>query len=336
MDDILNINEKDLVTVIIPIYNVEAYLPRCLNSVINQSYKNLEIILVDDGSKDSSSKICDEYAKMDSRITVYHKENGGLSSARNKGLDVAKGKYITLVDSDDWIELDTIEYSVQLLNKVNADIVQYDMYKVKDCKPPQKRKERLLLLKEKEILDFLMVNSTKSDTYYASVRCVYKKETIGDLRFPEGLVNEDIIWKYKVLQRAKMLVNSNLGKYYYFQNTGSITRGGLKEKDFDLYIAAQGIKDLTSLEEYGKIRKMGEVKYARTSLSLLCKIAYYGISDEKINKKEIVKKLQGELRRNAGILLSSPMPISRKILVLMFYINYKMTEASIKLIKKFN
>ena len=97
--------EKEKISVIIPVYNVEKYLKRCLDSVINQTYKNLEIILVDDGSTDNSGKICDEYAKNDKRIIVIHKENGGVSVARNIGLDICTGDYVNFIDSDDWIDL---------------------------------------------------------------------------------------------------------------------------------------------------------------------------------------------------------------------------------------
>ena len=96
----------DLITVIIPVYNVEKYLKECLESIINQTYKNLEIILIDDGSTDASGEICDEYSKRDNRIRVVHKANGGLSSARNLGLDIANGEYVTFIDSDDYIDLE--------------------------------------------------------------------------------------------------------------------------------------------------------------------------------------------------------------------------------------
>ena len=110
--------EEELISVILPIYNVEKYLEKCLKSVINQTYKNLEIILVDDGSKDNSPQICDEYAVKDKRIVVIHKSNGGLSDARNAGIEIAKGKYITLIDSDDYVELEMYE---KLYNKAISD-----------------------------------------------------------------------------------------------------------------------------------------------------------------------------------------------------------------------
>ena len=117
-----------LVSIIVPIYNVEKYLDRCIQSILNQSYENLEIILVDDGSPDRSSEICDEYRKSDQRIKVVHKENGGLSDARNAGLILAKGKYIIFLDSDDYIEHTMVEDAVTVLEKNDSDIVIWGYY----------------------------------------------------------------------------------------------------------------------------------------------------------------------------------------------------------------
>ena len=111
---------NELITVVLPIYNVSAYLKRCIESVIHQTYENLDIILVDDGSTDDSGIICDEYASIDSRITVVHKENGGLSDARNKGIELAKGQFITFIDSDDYIDDDYVEYLYNLIKRYNT------------------------------------------------------------------------------------------------------------------------------------------------------------------------------------------------------------------------
>ena len=119
---------EKLISVIIPVYNVELYLRRCVDSVINQTYKLLEIILVDDGSTDSSGKICEEYSKTDNRIKVIHKTNGGLSDARNAGIEICKGDYITFVDSDDWIDPDLVKHLYDIIVKFNADI-SIGMYK---------------------------------------------------------------------------------------------------------------------------------------------------------------------------------------------------------------
>ena len=112
--------KEDLISIVIPVYKVEKYLEKCVESVINQTYKNLEILLVNDGSPDNCPKICDEYAQKDNRIKVIHKENGGLSDARNAGIDVATGKYITFIDSDDYISNDYVEYMYNLLKQNNT------------------------------------------------------------------------------------------------------------------------------------------------------------------------------------------------------------------------
>ena len=120
--------EEKLISVIIPVYNVEKYLRRCIDSVINQTYKNLEIIIVDDGSTDNSSNICDEYTNKDSRVKVVHKENGGLSSARNVGIELAKGDLIAFVDSDDYIELEMYEKLKENMDKYDSDIAICQYY----------------------------------------------------------------------------------------------------------------------------------------------------------------------------------------------------------------
>ena len=113
---------KDLITIVVPVYKVEQYLDKCVNSIINQTYKNLEIILVDDGSPDNCGKMCDEYAKNDNRIVVIHKENGGLSDARNAGIEIAKGKYISFIDSDDYVTEDYVEFLYALISNNNVEV----------------------------------------------------------------------------------------------------------------------------------------------------------------------------------------------------------------------
>ena len=120
------------VSIIIPVYNVEQYLERCLETVVNQSYKGLEIILVDDGSTDGSGKICDKYKELDERIVCIHKENGGLSSARNAGVNIATGEYFVFVDSDDWVSIRMVETLTKALQKNNSDIVCCEFYNVSD------------------------------------------------------------------------------------------------------------------------------------------------------------------------------------------------------------
>ena len=207
------------ISVIIPIYNVEKYLRRCLETVINQTYKNLEIILVDDGSHDGCPAICDEYAKKDSRVRVIHKKNGGQSSARNAALNSPiEGDFITFVDSADWLALDTYEYCINLIEKTGADVVQFAHSLATDKKVLTKnpKKEICKVYEGKGILQHYMTTTTITGSYSAC-RCIFLRRVTDDIRFREGKINEDIDWKYKVLARC------NENKYKERKDKNTIT-----------------------------------------------------------------------------------------------------------------
>lgn len=325
------------VSVVVPVYNVENYIDRCVSSILSQTYTNIEIILVDDGSNDSSGTKCDDLAHKDSRIKVFHKINGGLASARNTGILLCSGEYLCFVDSDDWIAPDTIEYCVSLIsiNDETIDVVEYGMTEINkyslDIKQP---KEKIKTLNGKDILQFLMYYSTKTDMYFSACRCMYKTSLVQNNLFVEGKINEDISWKYKVFSQCSHILDSNQVKYFYYQGTGSITTDGLKKRDFDLYEAANGLIELTLRENYGTIRYLANVKKARTPLSLLCKIAFYGVSDSNLNEEEIVSKLRKELKANIKLLINSPIPVSRKIIALMMCVSFRTTKGLVSITKK--
>lgn len=324
-----------IITVIIPVYNVEKYLRRCIDSVLNQTYKHLEVILVDDGSPDGCPMICDEYAQRDSRVTALHKKNGGQSSARNAALDCPlTGDYVTFVDSDDWIAPDYYEYCVRLIEQTQADIVQVDYTLATDTKIYKKNPpEKIKVYESKEILQHYMTTTTTTGSY-SVWRCLISKYLIGDTRFRNGKINEDIDWKYIILSKCQKFVESNQVKYFYYQSGDSTSMGGLKQRDFQLREAADLLAELTSTETYGSIAFLGRVKQARTAFSLLSKMAYFGITDPTIDRKKIISELTHEHRGNLITLLKAPLPISRKVLAVMFAVNFKMTEVVIKLAKK--
>lgn len=321
-----------MVSVIIPVYNVESYLCRCVDSVLNQTYKDVEVVLVDDGSPDGCPAICDEYTHKDKRVTVIHKVNGGLSSARNAALDSKlQGDFVTFLDSDDWIENDTIEYCVKTLCANKADAIEFCCEETKEYKEhTHQPKEIISVLEGEDILEEYLRKEA-----YSVCMCLFKKELFEGLRFREGKINEDIDLKYKVLRRCKKMVYSNQIKYFYFQAGDSISMGGLKRKDFDLYEAAEELNKMTSVDDYGQIRFLGDVKKKRTAFSLLCKIAYYGVADASLNKDELVKSLTNEHRNNVKTLLKSPMSMSRKGLAVLFAINFNIAEAAVKVLKRF-
>lgn len=324
------------ISVIVPVYKVERYLERCIKSILSQSYKDLEIILVDDGSPDNCPSICDRYAEIDNRIVVIHKENGGLSSARNAGLDYEfKGDYISFIDSDDWIEEDTYELCAQLLQRYEASAVQFGIHLIySQNKPIKQKKEKIEIYSGKEVLQYYMRRSTEDSGEYSICIGVYHKDLFEGLRFREGRVNEDIDFKYLLMARCDRLVVTNQIKYNYFQTDDTISTGGLRQRDFQLREAGNLIAELSSKEEYGDIAFLGRVKQARTAFSLLSKIAFYGIADNSIEKKITVNELTKEHRANLRLLIKAPLPISRKILSVLFAISFDLTEAIIHLFKK--
>lgn len=328
-------NKEPLISVIVPIYNVEKYLDRCVKSIVGQTFKNLEIILVDDGSPDNCPQICDEWAKKDSRIRVVHRKNGGLSCARNSGLAVATGDYITFIDSDDWIALDTYEYCINLLDKYEgADVVQFNLILAKDeLVNISQEKEIIDIYQDKDILEYYMESSTRKSGGFSVCRCLFDAPTAKRYRFREGKINEDIDYKYKVLRDSHKVIVSNQIKYFYWQGDNSISSGKLKSRDFQLFEAADELYKLTQSEAYGNIAFLGCVKKARTPFSLLCRIAMWGIGDASLNEGATIRRLLKEHRRNLPILLKAPLPVSRKILAIMFCISFSLSRKVLSLLR---
>lgn len=321
------------VSIIVPVYKVEQYLDRCVRSLLGQTYGNIEIILVDDGSPDNCPRLCDEYASEYDNVKVIHQSNTGVSGARNSGLLQCTGDYISFVDSDDWIEEDTVSYCMGLINANGADAVQYEMSNVSAEGEFHQPAEKISLYTGKDILQYYLDSSTGKSGGYAVWRCMFSSRLAKKYKFRLGKVNEEVDYKYKVLSECNMLVVSNQCKYHYWQGGDSLSTGGLKSRDFDLYEAGNLLADLTANETYGNICFLGQVKRARTPLSLLCKIAYYGIADESIDKEKTVARLTSEHRAFLRTLLKAPIPFSRKVLSVLFAVNYKLAEALVKIVK---
>jgi glycosyltransferase involved in cell wall biosynthesis len=208
-----------LISVIIPVYNVEEYLHECVDSVINQTYKKLQIILVDDGSTDSSGKICDEYAEKDDRIVVIHKENGGLSSARNAGLNVAHGNYISFVDSDDWVLPEFIEKLYCAIIENDCDMAECGFATLSSEVIPETNRNDSFSVAD----DCQAMKTHLEDGHFRQVvwNKLYKREII-TVEFVEGKYHEDVFWTYQIIANCKKLVHITDVLYCYFQREGSI------------------------------------------------------------------------------------------------------------------
>ena len=221
-----------LISVIVPVYKVEAYLDRCVASIVNQTYRNLEIILVDDGSPDNCGVMCDAWAERDSRIKVIHKENGGLSDARNAGMAVASGEYIGFVDSDDYIAELMYELLLERMLRDGSDIAACGVEMVfEDGTPsrPLTRSGETLLGKEEALAAVIRESWLKQPVWYK----LYKADKIQGLLFPVGKYHEDVYWTWQAVARAEKVSVLDMPCYFYLQRSGSIMGEGYSLKRLD-------------------------------------------------------------------------------------------------------
>ena len=225
--------QAPLLSVIVPVYNVEKYLVKCVESILKQTYSKLEVILVNDGSRDSSGTICDALAKTDSRIRVIHQENGGLSRARNVGMEAAVGEYITFVDSDDWIEADAYEHLMGLMHRNGVKLVCGGNYNVDEDTGERTlgvcpRREEVISTEEMVGRMFLWKDCDSS-----VCDKIFHRSLLEQFRFPEGKVCEDVSITYRILLSTDRVVFSERPFYNYLQRSGSISRAGeINEKSF--------------------------------------------------------------------------------------------------------
>lgn len=226
------IKNNELISVIVPVYKVEKFLKRCVDSIVNQTYKNLEIILVDDGSPDNCPKMCDEFAKNDKRIRVIHKKNGGLSDARNAGIENCKGNYVFFIDSDDYLELNAIEILYNNLVETGSQIsIGKYAYVYDDDEGVKVSGNQTRVFTPNEI----MLKYTDSECVYFVIACskLIKRETLGDIRFPVGKYHEDEFVTYKIICNAKRIVITEDTLYRYYQNSNSIMHNRKIKNDID-------------------------------------------------------------------------------------------------------
>lgn len=305
---------NSLVSIIVPVYNTEKYLRRCLDSIINQTYKNLEIILVDDGSIDCSREIINEYAKRDKRIIRIFKTNGGQSSARNLGLEARTGSYIMFVDSDDWIDVNAVSILVDLMNSNKADIIIFNYYAIYknnikilndttgNCRYNSEE------IKRKLLMDY-WINSV--------VDKIYSSEVFANVRFPVGLTYEDAYIMPELLSNCKEIVCIKDALYYYDRSNNMSTTKVINSKNlFDIY------KGWRQKGEYASILTLKEKEYCIKKAFYFAKQAFYlNLLDDILNKsmiEEIVVFVNGKLSndifgRLEGALIKIKYKIKKKL-----------------------
>ena len=258
--------EKELISIIVPIYNVEKYLRQCLDSILNQTYQNFECLLINDGSPDNSADICREYVSKDSRFKYFEKENGGVSSARNLGIECSRGAYLTFVDSDDWLEHDALDRLYGALKKGNADISigrynSYDETRYVYMTYVMTPDDSLEVIEGKAIMDREGVEEVRNGNWTVAVLKLFKRELLQNLPFPIGKIAEDTYWTWKVLLRASKVVYLNRCVYWY--------RVGLTGTLSDIWSEKRMYDEIEAREE--KLAILASLNYDLTNHILIYK-----------------------------------------------------------------
>lgn len=304
------INRKPCISIIIPIYNIYEYLEECLERVVNQSYTNLDILLIDDGSTDGCGNICDNYAAKDDRIRVFHVKNGGLSKARNIGLSKAIGDYIAFVDGDDYVSLKMYERLIDVALENNCDVVECKYYH--NNQVPKDMKSVAKVEHGKEVLE-RQIDSRYLFPNVAVWNKIYRAEIVKDLSFPEGKIHEDYLFQCCVLLRTQTYGFIDEELYCYRIREGSITHQKFNLREFDklsiykertAYLILQGelsLADLAREEEFIIL------------FSLFWKTSINGMKEANSLKKELYERRQEFIKSNISL--------KRKLVYVLFYIN---------------
>ncbi len=321
-------SKKPKISVIIPIYNVEKFLRECIDSVVEQTYTDLEIILVDDGSPDNCGAICEEYAKTDARIKVIHKENGGLSDARNEGIAIATGDYITFVDSDDFLSRDAIEYMWALISENLADVSVCQKFLIdeegKALKDKRKYKNAVYFGNEK-CMKAYMSSANIGSVAWAKL---YKREIFSRLRFPKGKYNEDEFTTYRAVALSNRIAVGKEQKYAYRKRGDSIMNSSFSLKHTDCVEASRGRADFIK-EKYPRLYRYARAHVVHAMNLTVNRIARAKSSE--VDTRKLLEEYQKEYRKHFHTMAFTKFSLFSKLFALLSAINVKWV---IKLLKK--
>lgn len=312
-----------MISVIVPVYNVEKYLERCVKSIAAQTYKDLEILLIDDGSTDKSGKMCDDFQQTDSRIKAFHKQNGGLSDARNYGIEHSAGEFISFVDSDDYIDEKMLETLHRLITENDADLAvcsAMDVFEGKEVTQVKEIKE--FNLNKVESYKYML----RGDGIPSACNKLYKRQTVGNVRFPVGKLYEDGFFTPQILKRVEKTAVTSKPMYYYFRRADSITTKPFRKGDLDVIEAydkcVKQVKELCP-----EALPYAEFRYRNAYFNVLDKMLMRDDCKEIPEYKQVVKYLKkhtvqivkdpgfGKMRRIAAVALKFSVPLYKKILL---------------------
>lgn len=303
--------ENLLITVVVPVYNVEPYLNRCLDSILSQTYKNIEVILIDDGSNDGSEDICDEYETKFSVIRVFHKANGGLSDARNRGIKEARGAYITFVDSDDFITCDYVEYLHSLIISYNADISICNYIVTYNNEIVLNKKNNIVYYEDSlHALSGMLYQKTFSPSAYGKL---FKVILFNEVYFPLGKLYEDIGTIFEIICKANKIVYGKSAKYGYFYRQTGIVRSQFSIKKMD-YVYNMNEIVCQTVENYPQLYNAALSRYLWGCVHILVQ---FSCKEIKENNKEYIF-LKSELKKYCNIVFKDKEVRLKNKLVLFF------------------
>ncbi len=296
-------SEKPLITVVVPVYKVEKYLRQCVDSVLAQTYKNLEIILVDDGSPDNCPGICDEYAEKDERVKVIHRENGGLSAARNSGIKIAEGKYISFIDSDDYVQPVYIEQLYCALVSFDAAVSECS-YSHKESELDSQLKSDFKLYSDKEALTEILI---ERDLITSACGKLFVTEIFENIRFPEGQLYEDYAVMPMIFNKAKKISFVDSKLYFYRVNDESITKSSFNEKHMQYFEVAERVNEYIE-KKYPDLLKHSLNRDTSMAVAFFRKICRSGYEN-----KAVTDELIRRIKKGAAPFFKSRYPVFKKL-----------------------
>lgn len=322
--------DNELISIIVPVYKVEKYLEKCVKSILKQTYTNLEVILVDDGSPDKCGQLCDELAKIDDRIIVFHKENGGLSDARNYGVERANGEYIGFVDSDDYIHESMYEELYKAIKKSGTFIAECGVTRVyKNILRPHYEGEDYFLVLDREgyLKEYL-----ENKRLYGSAWCkLIHKDLAKKIKFPTGKIYEDAFYTLELLKNVDKYTLISGNYYYYYIRENSITTRPFSSKDMDYIEIMNQIEDYT-LSNFPTFKEQLLVRLSFAYISIFNQLLEV---DDYKTKKEY-KILKDKLKDNYfKVLVNKKVPKNLKVAILLLSINERLYKFVLSKYKKY-
>lgn len=302
------------ISVIVPVYESEKYLDRCVQSILNQTYQDFELILVDDGSPDNSPLLCDKWAENDSRVYVIHKENGGASSARNAGLKIAKGRWIAFADSDDWLDRTALKTLYDLANQYNVPMAIGGMRVVQKYTDASiVMKQNAKVLSNADLMSRFFRLNGEPDTH-SVWGAIIRRDILEDYSFIEGRMNEDVETCYYLARKCEAAVYTDAPLYNYFKNIEGVTNSGFSKKKLDLLdiwdIVQKQVEQFTPEYSYAC-----EMNCKRARFTLLTQMSLNGYDHHDPFMIETKRKLKREVRGAFWELMKWKMPMSRKAIL---------------------